>query len=472
MSWRELGLTALLTYDHFVLLFFLTINTHYLVLMLIGFRETRRALYQMQWRDLRRLMRSPLTPPVSVLVPAFNEEIGVVQSVRSLLMLHYPLFEVILVNDGSKDRTLERLINAFGLRPIARSFEYAVPCRPIRAVYESADYPNLVVVDKENGGKTDALNAGLNLALYPLFCVIDADSLLEDDALLRVVRPFMDERGVTVAVGGIIRIANGCDVRGGRVSRARLSLRFLPLIQTVEYMRAFLFGRMGWNPINGLLVVSGAFGLFDKRAALLAGGYASDSIGDDVEFTVRLHRRMAEQGRPYRIQFVPDPVCWTEVPETVRVLRRQRNRWHRSLLATLSRHRAMIGNPRYGGVGLVALPSCVVFEILGPVVELSGYVVVPVSLALGILNVEFALLFFAVAFLYGIMLSISAVILEDIAFRRYPRFLDLGVLVIGGILENLGYRQATVWWRLRAVVDYWRGDVAWGDMPRRGIGAT
>jgi cellulose synthase/poly-beta-1,6-N-acetylglucosamine synthase-like glycosyltransferase len=473
MSWRDLGLEVALVYNHLVLLYFFAINTQYLILMLVGFRETRRALLEMQWRDVRRLMRSPLTPPISVIAPAYNEEANIAESVRSLLMLNYPEYEIVVVNDGSQDRTLAVLIERFGLRLVPRSFEYAVACRPIRAVYESPENPNLVVVDKENGGKADALNAGLNVALYPLFCALDADSVLEDDALLRVVRPFVEEPGTTVACGGIIRIANGCEIRAGRVVEVRLPRRFLPLVQVVEYLRGFLFGRMGWSAINGLLIISGAFGLFDRRAAVAAGGYAHDTVGEDMELVVRMHHRLREQGIPYRVRFVPDPVCWTEAPESLRVLRRQRNRWHRGLIDTLWRHRAMLGRPRFGAIGLLAMPVFVVFEMLGPLVELSGYLIVPLCWGLGILDTRFMLIFLTVAVLYGILLSVSAVLLEDMAFRRYPRVRDLALLVLVGVAENLGYRQATAWWRTRAFWDYWRGDLGWGRMERQGIvGAT
>ena len=472
MSWRDLGFGIVLGYNHLVLLYFFAINTQYLILMLVGFRETRRALREMQWRDVRRLMRSPLTPPISVIAPAYNEEANIADSVRSLLMLNYPEYEVIVVNDGSTDGTLAVLTERFGLQPVPRSFEYVVPCRPVHTIYEAPEHPSLVVVDKENGGKADALNAGINLALYPLFCAIDADSVLEDDALLRVVRPFVEDPGITVATGGIVRIANGCDIRSGRIVGVHLPRRFLPLVQVVEYLRGFLFGRMGWSAVNGLLIISGAFGLFDKRAAVLAGGYAHDTVGEDMELVVRMHRRLREAGIPYRVCFVPDPVCWTEAPESVRVLRRQRNRWHRGLIDTLWRHRAMFGRPRFGVIGLLSMPSFVLFEMLGPLVELSGYVIVPLCYLFGILDASFMVLFLTLAVLYGILLSVSAVLLEDMAFRRYPRIRDLSLLVLVGALENLGYRQATAWWRARAFWDYWRGDLGWGRMERRGITGT
>jgi cellulose synthase/poly-beta-1,6-N-acetylglucosamine synthase-like glycosyltransferase len=461
---------ALEWYSAFMLVFFFAINSYYLALTLTGFWRTLRVFKEVRRPDQRRLLRSPLTPPISVLAPAFNEEANVVDNVRSLLMIDYPLFEVILVNDGSSDRTLGRLVDAFDLRPSARSFERSLACQPIRGVYDSATYPNLVVVDKANGGKADALNAGLQLSLYPLFCAIDADSILEPDALLRLVRPFVDAPGVTIAAGGVVRVANGCDIHGGRVHQVRLPRRPLPLIQIVEYLRAFLFGRMGWSAGNSLLVISGAFGLFEKRAVILAGGYATDTVGEDMELVVRMHRYRRDRKQPYRIGFVPDPVCWTEVPVSFRVLRRQRTRWQRGLIDTLIRHRGMIGRPRYGSVGMVSLPGFLFFELLSPLVELSGYILLPVMWFLGILNPGAAWMFFVLAIMYMVLVSALAVLLEDIAFRRYPSVRDLGRLLIGAVLENFGFRQLAFWWRVRAFWEYLRGDLSWGVMERKGVG--
>ena len=472
MSWSDLGVELIGWYAGLVLLFLFAINTYYLVLTLAGFWRTIRAVRTVQRHDSRRVQRSPLTPPISILAPAFNEEANVEENVRSLLTLDYPLFEVILINDGSSDRTLEVLIARFDLRPSERSYELAVPCKPIRAVYESATHRNLVVIDKANGGKADALNAGLNLSLYPLFCGIDADSILEADALLRLVRPFVEAPGITVAAGGVIRVANGCDVGGGRVRQVRLVKRLLPLIQIVEYLRAFLFGRMGWAGGNSLLIISGAFGLFERRAALLAGGYTTSTVGEDLELVVKIHRRLREQRRPYRVEFVPDPVCWTEVPESLRVLRRQRTRWHRGLIDTMWRHRDMLGRPRYGTVGMVAMPGFVIFEMLSPLVELSGYLLIPLLWAMGSLSMAFATTFLEIGILYAVLGSVLAVLLEDLSFRRYPRIHDLGLLVLAAIVEHLGYRQLTVWWRVRSFWEFWRGDLSWGVMERRGVGAA
>jgi cellulose synthase/poly-beta-1,6-N-acetylglucosamine synthase-like glycosyltransferase len=328
------------------------------------------------------------------------------------------------------------------------------------------------VIDKANGGKADALNAGLNLSLYPLFCAIDTDSILESDALLRLVRPFIEAPGVTIAAGGVIRVANGCDIRAGRVREVRLARRFLPVVQIVEYLRAFLFGRMGWSGSNSLLIISGAFGLFDKKAAVVVGGYATDTVGEDMELVVRMHRHLHDRNQPYRVGFVPDAICWTEVPESLRVLRRQRTRWQRGLIDTLWRHRGMIGRPKYGTVGLVSLPGFVLFEMLSPLVEFSGYLLLPFLYWSGLFNLSYAVTLLTLSLLYGVLVSVLAVLLDDIAFRRFPRFGDVAVLLGATVLENLGYRQLTVWWRVRAFSEFWRGDLSWGVMERRGVRTT
>lgn len=470
MTWREIALPAIIVYNGVVLLYFFSINTQYLFLLLVSFFRTWKALKGRHWGDLRWLIRSPLTPPISIIAPAYNEEANIAQSVRSLLMLHYPQFEVVVVNDGSTDGTLRILIEEFGLRAVARSFDIAVPCRSIRGVYESREHPTLVVVDKENGGsKADALNAGLNVALYPLYCAIDADSVLEEEALLRVVRPFVEEPELTVASGGVIRIANGSEIRAGRLVRVQLPRMPLVLIQMVEYLRAFFCGRMGWEAWNGLLIISGAFGVFDKQTVLRVGGYAPDTEGEDIELVVRLHRRLRDEGRRYRIRFVPDAICWTEAPTTLRVLRGQRNRWQRGLIDTVWRHRAMLGRPRYGFIGLVSMPCFLLFEMLGPLVELTGYFVVPLCFLLRLVDPLFFAAFLGVVILYSTLNSVTAVLLEDITSRRHPHLWHLIVLTLAAFIENVGYRQFCTWWRALASWDYWRGNRAWGNMERRGV---
>jgi len=339
----------------------------------------------------------------------------------------------------------------------------------VREIYGSLLHPNLSVVEKDKGGKSDALNAGLNLSRYPLVCSIDADSIIEDNALLRVVKPFMEHPEETVAVGGIVRIANGCEVRDGRVVQIALPDRPLAIFQVVEYLRAFLTGRVGWSAARALLIISGAFGIYRKQDVLDIGGFANDSETEDLELVIRLHEHLLRNKRKYRVAFVPDPVCWTEVPESVRMLRRQRKRWHRGLVRSLWRHKRMILNPRYGNVGMIATPYFVLFELLGPFIEIVGYAAVVLSLLMGILSTTFFLLFLTVSLLYGVFLSIAAVLLEEISFRRYPSWMDLTKLIVFAILENFGQRQMLSLFKIEAFWQVFRKQRAWGRMERSGF---
>ncbi len=471
LSWEERGVAFVQIADEAILMYFLVLNTLVLGLVLLGFLRTRRVTALVHTRDLRSRMQSPLMSPVSVLVPAYNEEANVCETVHSLLQLRYPRFEILVVNDGSDDATLERLIERFELHAVGRGFEDRVPCKRIRCIYESHRHPNLVVVDKENGGKGDALNAGINVSRYPLFCGIDGDSVLESDALLQVARLFHEHPDTMVAAGGTVRIANGSRLRAGRVVDVGLSRDVLPRIQVVEYLRAFLFGRMGWASLGGLLIISGAFGVFERRAVIEAGGYATDSVGEDMELVVRLHRTLRESGRRYRIGFVPEPVCWTEAPASLAVLKRQRTRWQRGLIDTLSRHRRMLFNPRYGAVGTLAMPYFLFFEMLGPVVELSGYVVVPLSFALGILDLSVLPAFFAAAVLYAAVVSVVAVALDDLAFRRYRGIGQLLSMTSAAFVEAVAFRPLCAWWRSLAFAAHARRDLSWGRMEREGLSA-
>jgi cellulose synthase/poly-beta-1,6-N-acetylglucosamine synthase-like glycosyltransferase len=387
-----------------------------------------------------------------------------------LLQLNYPTAEVVFINDGSKDNTLEVMTKEFDLVKTERVYVQTISTNAVRGIYVSQkpQFKNLIVVDKVNGGKADALNVGINVSRYPLVCAIDADSILEDDALLKVVKPFLDHEHA-IAVGGIVRIANGCTINRGKVTNVRLSKKLLPSFQVIEYYRAYLSGRMGWGAINGLLIISGAFGLFKRDIVLKCGGYKHDTVGEDMELVVRMHRYCIENNIPYRVEFVPDPVCWTEAPETLKILGRQRNRWHRGLLDTLLIHKKMMFNKRYGVLGLVSVPYFALIELFGPVIEGIGYIVVGIGFYLNKVNVEMFILFFVVSVIYGVLFSISAVILEEISFHRYPRTRDLIKLLILGVFENFGYRQITVWWRIKAFWDYWRGVKSWGAMTRVGF---
>ncbi len=469
MTVHELVADAIGGFNRFVLVYFCVLNAVYVLLFLVSLYEVLHFLRRTFFSDYRQLLASDMTLPISILVPARNEEKTIVDTVRSLLMLNYPEFEIIVINDGSTDDTLAQLVRAFELRRLDRAYRRSLATAPVRAVYSSPLLPNLAIIDKERGGKADALNAGINLSRYPLFCSVDADSVMEEDALLKAVKPFMDHPDETVAVGGIVRCVNGCTVSDGRVTGIALPNRALPILQVVEYLRAFLSGRLGWSALRSLLIISGAFGLYRKSAVIEVGGYSHETDTEDLELVLALHHARRRQGRRYRVVFVPDPVCWTEVPNTLQVLQRQRTRWHRGMLQSFTRHRGMLFNPRFGVVGLLGFPYFMLFEMLGPFIEVLGYVAILVSWALGILDLEFALLFFALAVLFGVFLSIAAVLLEEISFRRYPAWEDLLKLVVFGVLENFGYRQLLAVFKLRAFWDFLGGRRRWGRMDRQGF---
>jgi cellulose synthase/poly-beta-1,6-N-acetylglucosamine synthase-like glycosyltransferase len=451
-----------------VLVYFLAFALFHCALLLLAGFELRRHLARSSSQTLRRTVRSPLAPPVSIVAPAFNESAGIVDSVRSLLALEYPTLEVVVVNDGSSDDTLARLVESFDLRKADRPTPPFLSHRPVRGTYVPRNGLRLLVVDKENGGKADALNAGINFSSYPLVCAIDADSMLEQDALVKAAMPFVEDPRGTVATGGMIRVANGCRVEGGRILEARLPRSPLAMFQVVEYMRAFSGARTGWSALNGLLIVSGAFGLFRKDAVLAVGGYRTDIVGEDIELIVRLHRAMRDERRSYRVVYVPDPVCWTEAPESTGMLRRQRRRWHRGSLETLFIHRRMLFNPRYRAAGLLGLPALLLFEVLGPLIELSGYGVAIAAALSGALSLSAFLIFLAVAILYGLLLTLGSLVLEDFAFGRHPGWRDLVRLLAFALAENAGYRQLVHIWRLEG---FWqlvrKGE--WGTMERKGL---
>jgi len=417
--------------------------------------------------ELRELLMTGLEPPISVVIPAYNEEATIVTSVRSMLQLRYPEHEVIVVNDGSTDGTLSALSAAFRLQPFPPSYYRRLDTAPVRRIYYSEDYPNLRVVDKDNGGKADAINCGINASQYPLFCCVDADSILDRDSLLLVAQPFIEDPN-TVACGGTVRLANGCLVKDGLMLKAGVPRSALARLQIVEYLRAFQFGRMGWAQWNGLLIISGAFGLMHKDTVVAVGGYRRDTIGEDMELVVRMHRKLAGRPRPYRIHYVPDPVCWTEAPEDWKTLKNQRIRWQRGLCESLWSNRGLLLRPSVAG--WIAYPYFVLFEWAAPLVELSGYAVFVWLLLEQSVQWPMAALFLLVAVAFGILLSTVALMLEEISFHVYPRTRDLFELFLTGITENFGYRQVNAAWRLVGMWRWVRGQQAsWGAMTRKGM---
>lgn len=460
---------GILIFINILVFFYVTIvNGSYILLIIFSYIHTKKSRSKEDMFELSGLFGTNLYRSVSILAPAYNEEQSVIDSTRSLLNLEFSDYEVIVINDGSKDETLERLIKHFRMHRISRHIPPLLDCKPIKNVYGSRTHPNLIVVDKKNGKKADALNAGINVSRKDLICAVDSDSILESDVLRRMIMAFTEDQK-TIAVGGVVRVANGCTFKHGSVVKIQTPKSYFARIQCVEYLRSFLFGRTGWDYLNSLLIISGAFGVFDRKAVIKAGGYLHNTVGEDMELVVRLHRYHRDRDIPYRIRFLPEPVCWTQVPEDWQTLSRQRNRWHRGLADTLYRHRKMIFNPKYGRLGMLAMPFFLIVELLSPVVEVGGYLIFLFSFLIGAISLNFFLLFLSAAILLGVIMSVLAVLIEELTFRRYDRIRDVAILVGYAFIENFGYRQIHAWWRFRGLIGYLKGNVEWGEMKRAGF---
>ncbi|MGV1100825.1 glycosyltransferase family 2 protein [Thiovibrio sp. JS02] len=463
------GQQIILCAEWFFFIYFFFLNSGYL---LLNFLASFRLSDYMEASDItsRPQAYSDLGLPISLLVPAFNEALTIEDSVRSLLQLHYSEFEIIVINDGSGDDTLQVLKTAFLLEEIPEAYRVRLTTQPVRAIYRSRHFPNLRVIDKENGGKADSLNAGINAARYPLFCGVDADSMLHPESLRLLVRSFLEDPR-TVACGGTVRLANGCEIKGGVLQRTGLPRNPLALFQIVEYLRAFLFGRLGWVPLNALLIISGAFGLFHKETVVRAGGYRHDTVGEDMELVVRLHRTLRRERRPYRITFVPDPVCWTSAPEDLATLKNQRIRWQRGLGESLTMNWPLLFSRRGGFPGWVAFPFMAFFEWWGPLFEFAGYLFMLWAYSMGVLDQEAMIAFLLVAVGIGVLLSTSSLLLEERSFHIYPKGRQVLVLLFVAVLENLGYRQLITLFRLYGLLQsLFRTKSGWGRMRRRTLG--
>lgn len=450
--------------------YYLCSNLIYLALLVTAIYKNALHRHHLASLRLERLKTSPFTPPVTLLVPAHNEEKFIVESVGSLLGLDYPGLEIIIINDGSRDRTLAELKRKFQLEPARVLYIPEIPTARLRGIYRSPIEPRLLVLDKDSAGsKADAVNAGLNAATSPYVCIVDADSILEKDSLLRIMAAVLSDPHRVVAVGGIVRVLNGSRVAHGEVAEVRLPARGIEVFQVIEYLRAFLIGREAWAQFNALPIISGAFGVFRTDLVRRVGGYRPQAIGEDFDLVVRLHRHLQEQGEGYHINFISDPTCWTEVPADIRSLARQRARWQKGLIDTLWPNRGVLFRGRYGRFGSVILPYMWVFELLAPVLELLGYSTIILAAALGMLSRQFFLLFLLFGYAFATLISIGAVLLEEMTYRRYNKAREVTRLLLYCLFEHFPYRQITMIWRLQGLWQYFRGDLQWREMKRTGI---
>jgi cellulose synthase/poly-beta-1,6-N-acetylglucosamine synthase-like glycosyltransferase len=450
--------------------YYLACNLIYLAMLITAFHTSAVHQRRLESFRLEWIQSSVLSPPITILAPAHNEEKSIRASVESLLALDYPELEIIIINDGSTDGTLEELFNAFALRKVNALYLAQIPSAPVRGLYRSTRDRRLLVVDKNTGGsKADAVNAGLNAATSPYVCVVDSDSVLESDALLRIMMPILSDSQRVVCAGGIVRVLNGSKVQNGRMKQVRLPRKPIEAIQVVEYLRAFLIGREAWAKLNMLMIISGAFGVFRTDLVRAIGGYRASAIGEDFDLVARMHRYLLERRQPYRVQFVPDPVCWTEVPSDVRSLERQRARWQKGLLDVLWSSRDMLFRRRYGKIGWVALPYLWIFELLAPVIEMGGFVTIAWAACMGALSRQFFLEFLLFGYAFATVISIGSVLQEEVTYKRYNDWKDVARLVSYCFLEHFPYRQMHMIWRLQGLWQYMRGDMGWGALKRQGI---
>lgn len=451
------------------LLYMLVLFIFYLIIFFISARQLREQLGLNQKEPYHDFLESSDIKPISIIVPAYNEEIGIYNSVRSLLSINFPQYEIIVVNDGSKDRTLHEMLDRFDMVEYNHIIRKNIETKQIHKIYRSNLHPNVYLLDKDNGGKADALNSGINFSHFPYVCSLDGDSVLENDAFLKIMKVITDSNEKVIAAGGSIRIANGCIIERGEIMQVGLSKSPLVIMQVIEYLRAFLMGRIGLSRHNLLLIISGAFGIFQKEWVIKAGGYNTKTVGEDMELVVRLHRLIKEEKMDRKIIYIPDPVCWTEAPDSMKILKRQRSRWHRGLFEVIWMHKSMLFNRKYGKVGMISMPYFLFVEFLGPLIELTGYIILITGILFSFINPNIALLMFTLAFLYGSILSMSAVLLEEWSLRRYTKVSEIVKLFFYALSETFWYRPLTLVWRLQGLIQVIRKQQSWGEMTRKGI---
>ena len=459
--------------NHALFWYYFASNLAYLTMLIVALKTSAVHQRTLESHRLSWIKDTPMAPPITIIAPAHNEESSIRVAVRNLLELDYPQLEVIVVNDGSKDRTLEEIREEFRLRLVRAVYVAEVKTAAVRGLYRSDVDARLVVIDKEPGGsKADAVNAGLNATTSPYVCIVDADSLLERDALLRIMVPILEDPKRVVAVGGIIRVLNGSEITGGHLRRVRLPRKSIEVLQVIEYLRAFLIGREAWSQGNMLMIISGAFGVFRTDLVRAVGGYRRDAIGEDFDLVARLHRHLRQKNADYRIPFVPDPMCWTEAPSDLKSLGRQRARWQKGLLDVLWSNRDMLFSWRYGRIGFLALPYLWLFELLAPVIEIGGVFTIVVAACVGALSKGFFEQFLLFGYAFATVISIGSVLQEEVTYKRYNDWQDVARLLTYCFLEHFPYRQLHLVWRLQGIWQYLRGDNTWKPLTRKGLASA
>ncbi|GAA3633136.1 glycosyltransferase family 2 protein [Flavivirga jejuensis] len=448
--------------------------TSYIILSIISGKETIEYLKKNSFVNYKDILSSTMSPSITIIAPAYNESLNVVENVRSLLSNHYVNYNVIIINDGSSDNSLEKLIEAYDLEKIDFIINEKIKTQPLRTgVFKSKNpaFEKLMVVDKKNGGKADALNMGLNISKSKYVACIDVDCLLLEDALQKMIKPFLEVTNAKViAAGGVIRIANSCIIRGGKLIDVNLPKKLLVQSQILEYLRAFLLGRMAWSRLNGLLVISGAFGIFDKETAIAVGGYDTQTVGEDMEIVVRMRRYMEEKNEKYRVSYIPDPLCWTEAPDNYKIFVSQRNRWTRGTIETLKKHRKIGFNRNYGSFGMLSYPYWFIFERLAPIIEAVGIVYFVILIILKEVRWEYALSFLLLAYIFSVLFSIIALYSEELTYHQYKKKGTGYKLVLLTALEPFVLHPFILYAAIKGNYDYYfNKKKKWGVMQRKGL---
>ncbi|MCR6112458.1 glycosyltransferase family 2 protein [Bacillus sp. A301a_S52] len=451
------------------IIYMVTVGLIYLILFLIASPRIKKERFLNQEEYVEELVFNKDTFPVSVLIPAYNEEVGIYTTIRSMLGLNYPQYEIIVIDDGSKDNTSRKVIKEFKMTEIDVALRKYFDTKDVTKAYQSTVHPNIFLLRKENGGKADALNAGINFSRYPYFAAVDGDCILDHDALLKVMKPIIDSNGLVTATGGTVRIANGSTITKSQVEKIALPKGPIVLMQIIEYFRAFLIGRLGLSRLNILLIISGAFGVFEKKRVVQVGGYNTKTVGEDMELIVRMHRSIKDEKSNQKVEYIQDPVCWTEAPDSAAVLRSQRKRWQRGLAETIWLHKKMLFNPKYKGIGLFSMPYYLLVELLSAVFEVIGYVVIISGLLFSFISLDMVLVMFIVTVFYGSLLSSLAVLLEEWTYHKYPDTKSLLILFFWALTESFWYRPLMVWWRFSGLCQSLTKKADWGNMKRKGI---
>ncbi|REK21236.1 MAG: glycosyltransferase family 2 protein [Actinobacteria bacterium] len=450
-----------------ILAYFIVLQSYMFFLATRSAAVLRRSHHLNRFGRVGEMLSSHRVPPVSIIIPAYNEEQGIVDAIRSMAIVNYPRLEIVITNDGSTDQTLRRLIEAFDLERVRIPYRPDIQTAHVRAIYRTHSPIKITVVDKENAGRADALNAGINAARYPYALCTDADVILDAECLVKGMRHVVEDRERTITVGGNIRPLNGCTLELGHLVEARVPKKMIPRMQVLEYLRTFITSRPAWSALNALPLVSGAFGIWKRSAVIAVGGFTSGHFGEDMDLTMKMHRYHLEKEIPYRMVYEPGAVIWTEVPDTARVLKRQRIRWHRGLMTVVKDFKGLTFNPRYGKLGMITWPGMVLFEYFAPIIEFAGWFIIPLSIYFGVLNIPLMVVFIALAYGVGVINSLTAILVDE-SFGYYETPADVFRIVVMALIENFGFRQLTVVWRIRALFGG-KKTKTWGNMERRGV---